>query len=69
MMTNSIQDIEKASHIVLVAADPYQRQPILDLRIKKAMKAGARIYIVNAQATELDRFALRKSLFQKMAQV
>ncbi len=57
MMTNSIQEIEKASHIVLIASDPYQRQPILDLRIKKAMKAGARIYIVNSQATELDRFA------------
>ncbi len=60
MMTNSIQDIEKASHIVLIAADPYQRQPILDLRIKKATKAGARIYIVNSQATELDRFAAAK---------
>ena len=60
MMTNSIAEIEKASHIVLIAADPYQRQPILDLRIKKAMKAGAKIYIVNASETELDRFALRK---------
>ncbi len=60
MMTNSIQDIEKASHIVLITADPYQRQPILDLRIKKAMNTGARIYIVNAQVTELDRFAAAK---------
>jgi NADH-quinone oxidoreductase subunit G len=60
MMTNSITDIEKASHIVLIAADPYERQPILNLRIKKAMKAGAKIYIVNAQETELDRFAVQK---------
>jgi len=60
MMTNSIADIEKASHIVLIAADPYERQPILNLRIKKAMKAGAKIYIVNAQETELDRFAVQK---------
>src|SRR5947199_900361 len=60
MMTNSIAEIEKASHIVLIAADPYERQPILDLRIKKAMKAGARIYIVNARETELDRFAAQK---------
>ncbi len=60
MMTSSIQDLEKASHIVLVAADPYERQPILNLRIKKAMKGGARIYIVNSQATELDRFAAAK---------
>jgi len=60
MMTNSIAEIEQASHIVLIAADPYQRQPILNLRIKKAMKAGARIYIVNANETELDRFAAQK---------
>jgi NADH-quinone oxidoreductase subunit G len=60
MMTNSITDIEKASHIVLIASDPYQRQPVLNLRIKKAMKAGAKIYIVNAQETELDRLATLK---------
>ncbi|MFL5660354.1 MAG: NADH-quinone oxidoreductase subunit NuoG [Ktedonobacteraceae bacterium] len=60
MMTNSIAEIEQASHIVLIAADPYQRQPILNLRIKKAMKAGAKIYIVNANETELDRFAVQK---------
>ncbi len=60
MMTNSIAEIEKASHIVLIASDPYQRQPILNLRIKKAMKAGAKIYIVNSEKTELDRFATSK---------
>ncbi len=59
MMTSSIADIEKASHIVLIAADPYQRQPILNLRIKKAMKTGATIYIVNEHITELDRFAAK----------
>ncbi len=57
MMTNSIADIEMASHIVLIASDPYQRQPILNLRIKKAMRQGAKIYIINAGETELDRFA------------
>jgi len=60
MMTNSIAEIEKASHIVLIASDPYQRQPILNLRIKKAMKQGAKIYVVNSDATELDRFATLK---------
>src|SRR5713226_9568470 len=48
MMTNSIAEIEQASHIVLIAADPYARQPILNLRIKKAMKGGAKIFIVNS---------------------
>jgi predicted molibdopterin-dependent oxidoreductase YjgC len=60
MMTNSIADIEKASHIVLIAADPYERQPILNLRIKKAMKSGTQIYIINERETELDRFAASK---------
>ena len=60
MMTNSIAEIEQASHIVLVASDPYLRQPVLNLRIKKAMKAGANIYIVNSTETELDRFAASK---------
>jgi NADH-quinone oxidoreductase subunit G len=60
MMTNSIADIENAAHIVLIASDPYERQPILNLRIKKAMKAGAQIYIINEGATELDRFAVHK---------
>jgi NADH-quinone oxidoreductase subunit G len=60
MMTNSIAEIEKASHIVLIASDPYERQPILNLRIKKAMKAGARIFIVNEGETELDRLATSK---------
>src|SRR5215469_6889452 len=60
MMTNSIAELEKASHIVLIAADPYQRHPILNLRIKKAMRNGAKIYIVNANDTELDRFAVSK---------
>jgi NADH-quinone oxidoreductase subunit G len=60
MMTNSIAEIEKASHIVLIAADPYQRQPILDLRIKKAIKGGAKIFIIHEKETELDRFAAQK---------
>jgi NADH-quinone oxidoreductase subunit G len=60
MMTNSIADIEQAAHIVLIASDPYERQPILNLRIKKAMRAGAQIYIINEGTTELDRFVVNK---------
>ncbi|GCE18808.1 NADH-quinone oxidoreductase subunit NuoG [Dictyobacter kobayashii] len=56
-MTNSIVDIELASHIVLVASDPYQRQPILNLRMKKALRNGAKIFIINSAETELDRLA------------
>ncbi|HTI13648.1 MAG TPA: NADH-quinone oxidoreductase subunit NuoG [Dictyobacter sp.] len=60
-MTNSIAEIEQASHIVLIGSDPYQRQPILNLRIKKAMRQGAKILIVNSAPTELDRFATQRA--------
>src|SRR5260221_12276293 len=43
MMTNRIADIDKASHIVLIAYDHYQLQTILNQRIKKAMNADATI--------------------------
>ncbi|GCE04893.1 NADH-quinone oxidoreductase subunit NuoG [Dictyobacter aurantiacus] len=59
-MTNSIVDIEKASHVVLIASDPYQRQPILNLRIKKALRNGAKIIVINSADTELDRLAALK---------
>ena len=60
MMTNSIADIEKASDIVLIDSDPYQRQPVLNLRIKKALTAGANIHIINSGETELDRLSTTK---------
>jgi len=60
MMSNSIAEIEKASHIILIASDPYRRQPILNLRIKKALTAGAKVYIINSAETELDRLSAMK---------
>jgi len=56
MMTNSIVDFEQAGHIILIAAEPYERQPILNLRLKKAMQKGTKITIVHAIETEMDRF-------------
>ncbi|MGH2515976.1 MAG: NADH-quinone oxidoreductase subunit NuoG, partial [Ktedonobacterales bacterium] len=55
--TGSIAEIEKASHIVLLGADPYHRQPILDLRIRKAIRAGAQVYVVTPEPNRLDRLA------------
>jgi NADH-quinone oxidoreductase, chain G len=60
MMTNSLAEIEQASHIVLIGSDPYLHQPVLNLRIKKALRNGARIYIVNEAETELDRLSTLK---------
>src|SRR5689334_21569442 len=49
--------LEKASHIVLIGADAYNRQPIVDLRIRKAIRGGARVYVVTPEPNRLDRLA------------
>ena len=55
--TGSLAGLEKASHIVLLGADPYHRQPVLDLRIRKAIRKGARVYVVTPEPNRLDRLA------------
>jgi NADH-quinone oxidoreductase chain G len=55
--TDSLAGLEKASHIVLLGADPYQRQAILDLRIRKAIRKGARVYVVTSEPNRLDQLA------------
>ncbi|HEX8109524.1 MAG TPA: molybdopterin-dependent oxidoreductase, partial [Kofleriaceae bacterium] len=55
--TDSIAGLEKASHIVLIGADAYHRQPIVDLRIRKAIRGGARVYVVTPEPNRLDRLA------------
>jgi NADH-quinone oxidoreductase chain G len=55
--TGSIASLDGASHIVLLGADPYHRQPIVDLRIRKAIRAGAQVYVVTPEPNRLDRLA------------
>jgi NADH-quinone oxidoreductase subunit G len=55
--SDSIAGLEKASHIVLLGADPYNRQPLVDLRIRKAIRNGARVYVVTAVPNRLDSLA------------
>src|SRR5215831_17989553 len=55
--TGSLAGLEKASHIVVLGADPYHRQPVLDLRIRKAIRKGARVYVVTPQPNRLDQLA------------
>ena len=56
--TDSLAGLDKAAHIVLLGADPYTRQPIVDLRIRKAIRRGARVHILASAATQLDRLAV-----------
>ncbi|MFI5275663.1 MAG: molybdopterin-dependent oxidoreductase, partial [Ktedonobacterales bacterium] len=55
--SDSIAGLERASHIVLLGADAYHRQPIIDLRIRKAIRRGARVWVVSPEANRLDRLA------------
>jgi NADH-quinone oxidoreductase chain G len=55
--TGSIAGLDRAGVIVLLGADPYERQPVLDLRIRKAIRAGAHVYTLAAAPGRLDRLA------------
>jgi NADH-quinone oxidoreductase subunit G len=55
--SDSIAGLEKASVIVLLGTDTYQRQPIVDLRIRRAIRKGTRVYVVSPEPARLDRLA------------
>ncbi|MFI5273156.1 MAG: NADH-quinone oxidoreductase subunit NuoG [Ktedonobacterales bacterium] len=55
--TGSIAGLDGASHIVLLGTDTYQRQPVVDLRIRKAIRNGARVYVITPEPARLDRYA------------
>jgi NADH-quinone oxidoreductase chain G len=55
--TDSIAGLEKASTIVLLGTDTYNRQPIVDLRIRRAIRKGARVWVVTPEPARLDRLA------------
>ena len=42
---------------MLFGADAYHRQPIIDLRIRQAIRNGARVYLVTSLPNRLDRLA------------
>jgi NADH-quinone oxidoreductase subunit G len=56
--TDSIAGLERASTIVLLGGDTYHRQPIIDLRIRRAIRKGARVWVVTPEANRLDRLAV-----------
>jgi NADH-quinone oxidoreductase subunit G len=55
--TDSIAGLEKASVIVLLGTDTYQRQPLVDLRIRRAIRRGTHVYVVAPEPSRLDRLA------------
>jgi NADH-quinone oxidoreductase subunit G len=61
--TATIAGLEQANLIVLTLADPSARQPVLELRIKKALRKGAKLVIIgpevpaDSKPNPLERFA------------
>jgi NADH-quinone oxidoreductase subunit G len=54
--TLAIKDIERAKTVVVIASDTADEVPIVNLRIKKAVKrAGARLVLVHPGELDLDR--------------
>ncbi len=50
-----VRDIDEADAILVLGADPLHASPILDLRIRKAMRRnGARLVVATEQPTTLD---------------
>ncbi|MDQ6637598.1 MAG: 2Fe-2S iron-sulfur cluster-binding protein [Candidatus Dormibacteraeota bacterium] len=55
--TLRIEELDTCKAIVVLGADPEKETPIVDLRIKKAVKKlGAKLLLVNAADLDLDRW-------------
>ena len=53
-----IDQIESSNVVLLIASDPTEELPILDLRLKKAVTGcGTRLISLNDQVTALDKYA------------
>ncbi len=51
-------DVETSDLVVLIASDPTEELPILDLRLKKAMtRQGVQMVVLNDQQTLMDKYA------------
>ena len=53
-----IEQVEQSNLVLLIASDPTEELPILDLRIKKAVtQKGVSLAVLNDQATLMDKYA------------
>jgi NADH-quinone oxidoreductase subunit G len=63
-LATSVPNIERAAVIVVIASDPIDEAPILDLRIRKAVsRSNARLVVAAAQPTALDGGASERLWF------
>ncbi len=55
---HDLSDIETSNLVLMVASDPTEELPILDLRIKKAVsRHGVKLAVLNDQSTLMDKYA------------
>ncbi|MBI2238623.1 MAG: molybdopterin-dependent oxidoreductase [Actinobacteria bacterium] len=52
-MEVTYRDVERAGAIVVVGLDPEQEVPILHLRIRKAARRGAKVFVIHPRRTRL----------------
>ena len=55
--TNPIWDVEQASTIMVVGSNMTEEQNVIAIPIKKAVKAGANLIVIDQRETELARYA------------
>lgn len=52
-MTNSFKDIENTKLLFLIGSNPTEAHPILGVKMKKAIKNGAKLIVVDPRRTEM----------------
>jgi len=55
--TNPIWGIEQSNCVVVVAGNPTEEQNVLAVPVKKAVRAGASLIVIDPRETELTRYA------------
>lgn len=55
--TNSFDDIERASTIMVAGCNPSENHPVVGERIKQAVQHGAKLIVIDPRKTELARLA------------
>jgi NADH-quinone oxidoreductase chain G len=68
-MTNSISEVEKAKLIFVLGCDLQKEHPIIALRVIKSTRRGSRLFLVNPESTQLNRFAQEELLYEHGTEV
>jgi predicted molibdopterin-dependent oxidoreductase YjgC len=55
--TNPIWDLENSKTLLVVAGNPTEEQNVLSVPVKKAVREGAKMVVIDTRETELTRYA------------